>query len=513
MRKKWKKILCVVLTCCMMVSALAGCGGSSSSGSSSDASGESDEIVEITCLFPILGSAPADLEMVEEAVNEITEAEIGVHVTFLTVSLSEAQSEVTRMVAAGEQVDVLPVLSTYSYVNSGLLEPLDDLLEEYGQDITENLGVILEASAYQGNIYSLYSNTSYAQEYGAVFRKDILDKYGLSLEEGEVLDYETLDSWFEIIKEGEGEAFYMNSMVGTGTETTLQSFCLVDQLGGSYYTGVFTDYDTDDYTIQNFFETDVFEEYMYWMNKWYEAGYINPDSATMSDSSNDLMLSGNYLGYFGGAGIGKAEENTASLDYEMVTYTFYDTASILAQNYSTGWAISSSSEYKEASMKFLNLTWSNEELVNLMTWGIEGVHYELTDEEGIIDYVEGADSTSVSYAMPGATWVGNTDLAYRMYPTTSEIKEELSEFNEGIAAGSDEYNISKAFGYVFDQSPVETEIAALSDVYSEYKGVIFFGSQDPDEVIEELNEALYAAGLSTVLEENQRQLDEWLAAQ
>ena len=42
---------------------------------------------------------------------------------------------------------------------------------------------------------------------------------------------------------------------------------------------------------------------------------------------------------------------------------------------------------------------------------------------------------------------------------------------------------------------------------------IVCGVTDPDEIIPELNEKLYKAGLQKVIDEKQRQFDEWLAAQ
>ena len=520
MKKKWMKMVSVLLACCMMVSALAGCGSSSTDTESGSSSSDSEEIVELAVLFPILGSAPDDLDEVEEAVNEITESEIGVHITFVTASLSDAESEVTRMAAAGEQMDVLYALGVSSYINAGLVTPLNDLLDEYGEDIKEVLGGLLDAYQISGETYRLYSNSRYAEQYGVNFRTDILEKYGLSLDEGEYLTYEILDEWFATIKEGEGSSFYMFAMNGTSQVTSFASnlgaMTAVDTLGSDIYTGVFTDYDTDDYTIQNLFETEAFEEYQYWMNRWYEAGYVHPDAATITDSGQELMLTGNYLGYIGGAGIGMAEENTTNLGFDITTYLFEDSTCIVSAQYTNGWCISSTSENQEAAMKFLNLMYTNQDLINLIAIGIEGEHYVLTDDEGIVTYPDGVDASTVTYTGPIAVGVGDGSLQYRFAPYTSEILAELQEFNdEVVSLTSDTYdfNVSKAFGYVFDQTNVKSECSALSDVLTEYAGAILYGTQDPDTLISELNDALYAAGLSTVLEENQSQLDAWLAEQ
>ena len=40
---------------------------------------------------------------------------------------------------------------------------------------------------------------------------------------------------------------------------------------------------------------------------------------------------------------------------------------------------------------------------------------------------------------------------------------------------------------------------------------VCFGILDPDTAIKEMNDAMYAAGLQTVIDEKQKQLDAWLA--
>ena len=74
-------------------------------------------------------------------------------------------------------------------------------------------------------------------------------------------------------------------------------------------------------------------------------------------------------------------------------------------------------------------------------------------------------------------------------------------------------NKSKALGFMFDSTSVSNEIAALNNVVSEYSASIDCGAADPATAIPEFNEKLYAAGLQTVMDEKQKQLNEWLENQ
>ena len=53
----------------------------------------------------------------------------------------------------------------------------------------------------------------------------------------------------------------------------------------------------------------------------------------------------------------------------------------------------------------------------------------------------------------------------------------------------------------------------LNNVVSEYSSSIDCGAADPTTAIPEFNEKLYAAGLQTVMDEKQKQLNEWLENQ
>lgn len=60
------------------------------------------------------------------------------------------------------------------------------------------------------------------------------------------------------------------------------------------------------------------------------------------------------------------------------------------------WMVSSTTDVPEAAMKFLNLTFTDEDIINLIIYGIEERDYVI-DEDGYVSYPEGQDSTTVPY--------------------------------------------------------------------------------------------------------------------
>ena len=169
------------------------------------------------------------------------------------------------------------------------------------------------------------------------------------------------------------------------------------------------------------------------------------------------------------------------------------------QNWS--WVIPENSVYPELAMQFLNLLYTDADLVNLLNYGVEGKNWVL-DADGFA--TDGPDTDGYSdktawksgNAMLSAVWKGDEATLYT----------DLMDWNKSA-------NKSAALGFAFDSANVTSEYTALSSVTAQYRMMIEWGfAADVDASIAEMNEALYAAGLKEYMAEKQKQLDAWAAA-
>lgn len=64
-----------------------------------------------------------------------------------------------------------------------------------------------------------------------------------------------------------------------------------------------------------------------------------------------------------------------------------------------------------SSHEVLNEMYTNPDVVNLLDWGIEGVHYEKQDD-GTIDFPEGVDANTTTYGLNMDWFFGNQFLSY-----------------------------------------------------------------------------------------------------
>lgn len=532
-----KKKLVALLLATTMVLSLVACGGSngndnapagteesegsSESTESSDTSNASAEdtdngdIYEVVMQYPTLGTTPADIQMVEDAINERTESEIGVHVTLYPGSAFDLNNTSNLMISSGEKLDLLMSMfegGIASYVNKGQLIELDDLIAEYGQDIIAAEDIAMSGGYFGGKLYGVPTEEKMGRVRGFLCRKDLLDKHEIAYDENHIYTYDEISEIFATVKAGEGEGFYCIAG-NSGDEPASYYFDQYDFLGSSLASGSLPNYGVGSTDIVNYYATDYYAKSCGYTRGWYEKGYYSPDCNTITDSTIAQMQSGNYFGWFANTEpdmIASANSGlSAYVDTEVVALYTSEPAA-LTQNYQiTIWGIPITCDNPEKTMQWLNMMYADKDIINLLKWGIEGTHYEF--EEGsdcVVRFPDGVDAATVGYTAMLNVW-GDKSKDYVMAPLDETYYQQLKDFNDSVTA---DYT-SAALGYCFNSDPVKTQFAAVSDVISQYQSILGMGVVDPEKTIPEFLSALEAAGINDVIEENQSQLDAWLEMQ
>ncbi|MCM1175944.1 MAG: ABC transporter substrate-binding protein [Blautia sp.] len=525
-----KKVIATLLAGLLCVGMLSGCGGSSEApadnASNTNDTGTADsgknetvsdgEIYEVVIQFPTLGDTPQDLQMVEDALNEITEPEIGVHVTFYPSSAFELNNTTTMMVSSGEKLDLAMCMfegGAQGYVNKGMLIELDDLVEEYGQDILAAEGKAMAGGYYNGTLYAVPTEEKMGRVKAFECRKDLLEKYNIEYDEEKVYTLEELTEIFKTVKEGEGDKFYCIA-ANASEDAPYTYFAEADLLGADYGGGVLMNYGKGTTEVVNYFESDEFAEYCDVMRNWFEEGYFSSDCNTITDSSLVQLQSGNYFGMFSNAEPDMIASHSASmqayLQTDVVALRTTQPASRTQDYQVTQWMVPITCDNPEKTMQFLNMLYGRKDIVNLIYWGIEGTHYNRVEgTENMVEFPEGIDRSNTPYAAILNVW-GDKLKDYVMEPNDDGYVAMMQEFNNSI---SGEYT-SDALGYCFNSDPVKTQYAAVNDVVTQYaKSTLGYGVVDPGPQLEEFLSALDAAGIDEIIAENQKQFDEWNAAQ
>ncbi|WP_372635551.1 ABC transporter substrate-binding protein [Cohnella sp.] len=505
-RKKGLAALCMAAA--LGGSVLTACSGPNPS---SDG-GDSGKVEEIVFAMPSFNRIPDDLSRVANAINAITVDKIGVKIDYRVYGPADYAQKVNLALQSGEKMDIFTTLGQFSnYVSKNQVYALDDLLAQHGKEMTAILDKdfgpdLLKANTINGQIYGIPVNKGMALPISFVYNADMLKGAGFSADDIE--SAEDLPAVFEAVKNANPDVVPFGPINVNPSDTNL-----VNLLKGKHKVDFLTDTTGvgvvvgDDGKVVNFYETDLFKNGARMMRDWYNKGYLQKDAATTTITSMEMIASGrefSFLGGYSGLEIGKtiSAQSGKNVEAKRISPFYFDTGAVNA----VSWMVSSTSKAPEAAVKFLNLLYTDEKLINTILYGIEGEDYVKVDEHHV-RFPDGKDANTVPYtAMFSTGIVGSESLQYQFEGVSwSDIELKLRE--------NKETERSPYFGFIFDQSQVKTQISAVNNVVNQYLPGLVTGSLDPETTLPKFVKALNDAGAADLIKSKQEQLDQWLASQ
>lgn len=512
-----KKCLALGMAMTLAMSTLMACGGDSSDNTKtadnaktenpnnggSDITADNGETYKMVMEIINYGFDDPDLGMVQDAVNEITVPEIGVEVQFMTVPIGEMSSKLGLLVSGGEQIDLVVsgLLTTpANLMADGLLQSITQYVEN-SDALMELAGQDIEACKVNGEIYAYPGATANGTQTVYYYDKDLAEQYNIQVPE----KLETSQDWealFKQIKDSGMEQYAISMGDGVAAEDLWATF---DSLGERSYLayGVVMDPFNGD-TVENYYATEQYAEVCRMHREWYEKGYCVPDSISNGYTVSDSMTQGAIFGFVSANSTGMNTAYWSKITGKNLGYIPTTDISTMASgvvNFS--WGVSVTCERPDKVVDFLELLYTNTDLANIMNYGIEGTHYVVNEGSKIIGYPDGVDATNCGYGSFAGTY-GDTLSIYQRAPLTDEEVANFVQFKT-----TDE-SASKFLGYTFDPSEVSTAVTAVTAVIGQYAPSLNCGTVDPEKTIPEFLDALEAAGMQTIIDANQAQLNAYL---
>ncbi|HHV10794.1 MAG TPA: ABC transporter substrate-binding protein [Clostridiales bacterium] len=477
-------------------------GGEEQSGSETEASAidfDEDPYTLNVC-YAVLGEAQPDLAMIEEKLNEITLKEINCKVKLEAVSLFSLANIYALKASSQEKMDLMILFPGSSYLaefaNNNMLMPIEDYVDQWGSDIKEVLGDMISAGEYDGHTYAIAQNRNLRKnENGFNISKQYCDKY--NIDPNSIKTLEDLEAVFDMMKEKEPNVIsVMPETTGGGIAGTLADY--YDSLGTR---GVALEEQADGKlkVIPITQQKSVIAACAK-VREWYEKGYISKDVLTDQDGGAAGLQTGKCLASAANS------LQPASGDRWSYAVRIHDERPLLStsDDQLILWGVASSCARPDKAIQFLNLCYASADIANLMMNGVEDVHYKVL-ENGAID-----NSMNENYQN---YWPMFGDF-FKQYIRQGDI--DLSdattpeEYTEILLSWKVE--LSPAYGFNFNPANVKTEVAGVTAVSDEYMLPIFNGTVDPVTEIPKWEEKMMAAGLQTVIDEMQSQMDAWVAA-
>lgn len=441
-----------------------------------------------------------DVEKVAAEVSKITKEKLGFEVEFTMFDAGTYSTKLPMMIATDEPMDICwtDINGFADKVRQGAFAELDDLLINTAPDLYnlfENKD-FWKGVSVDGKIYAVPTLKEMAEQWIVSAETDFLEEIGFEVDPDKVYTLKEVEPILEALQNyPERPGFTIGA---GGAHNSIHKL--------NYFDVVLNDFVVSKETgkVENYYLTKEFEEYAYLMRDWFNKGYI----------ASDITTRENYEEY----GPGKQGLSVAGYaPYNEILWTSHNkndageiipvsvikvTPSIVSNASTCGstFAILEKSKRKEDAIKFLELWNTDPEVKNLITYGIEGEHYEMIDGK-----IKQADDVLSRYL--NQNWAsGNVLISHLIVGEPDDKWEKFAEFNAGA-------EISSTLGFVPDVKAVNDKILACQGAAAEYTGLLSCGAVDPDVYLPQLREAMEAAGVADVTAELQAQYDAWKVAE
>lgn len=517
--KNMKKVLAGLLAGVMVVSGFTGCGK------------KGDDLSEEVTLRWALGRAEQeDSEMVMEEVNEKLE-ELLPNTKLEFIYDSSMASKWSLWMAGGEKIDIAHAgffTDIQTEINMESYMPLNDLIEQYAPNIKEQsegaFKDLFNCGVYQGETYAIPVQQIYVKDSLMLYFPDELSQYidiNAIVEECYASStttervYEELDKFLQNVRNA--------GVIGTDKIADIidpETMYLLAKRGYEFIGGTDSSVcykmaSEGPVEIVDFHTTEEFKTHIKWMSKWNQEGFVSKDILTGGSAGSKVYLldmamgsredegqDHTYVSYYATAGINRRYIclTNPELDYKGSSQLGY------LKTYN---AIPSTSEHPERAMMLLDLLYSEKgaELLNLINYGIEGVHYEKTSDTEIKAYDYEIQPVSGSkYGI--ASWsTANMFNSYIISPYTQKTYDYAKEYFENINPNRP---TTPMYGYSFDSGELTLKLSNIGLVNQEYEFQLICGVYaDYSSVYDTLISKTGDSGLADVISEYQTQADEY----
>ena len=491
MLKKLKKGICITLSAALAASCLAGCGMKKS------ASGEGE------LLFYVIGTEKGDTSAIIEQANAIIKDKTGYSVKF--EYLNTDNYDLT--LSSGDSFDLIAAPDYMNYwqnaAKGAFAEITDEDLKEYVPYYWKNADKEKEVTKYKGTRYGIAHMAYYAPDRCIAARGDLMDKYGIKSLDNKA----DVEKYLTAVAENEPDMIPFD-MPGGSSYLMLAMFASdwgwapVGSL--SYGEHVYFKVDDPEHKLFIAAEQPEMLEFIKTMKRWNDKGFFSKSIMSSKTQSVDSFKAGRSAFALVNS---PAECQTVYTDLQADERAKWDVRFFpryekqqQMYNFTNGIvAVSAFSKNKEAALKVVNEMYSNQEVYNLLHYGIKDKHYTLNDKNEITLLPEADNAGVLNTCIDNDAYTYTSELNF---PGHEELVEKLKEqrvYNPAVNCP------------VSDEGIREIKLA-LTEIYSQYTAPLYYGimTGTPEEELKKELSSLKAAGIDHYKEAVQSQLDEYM---
>ncbi|OAB32508.1 hypothetical protein PMSD_16085 [Paenibacillus macquariensis subsp. defensor] len=479
-----------------------------------------EKLVELN--FYMMNSPVNESERIMEKANKIIGEKINAKLNFIAVDGGTYADKMNLMINSGDDWD-LAFTASWGGINffenaaKGAYADLTDLLPKLAPETYSRVPAGLwDGVKVDGKIYAAvnYQQWGVAKREGFYFRKDIAEDLGFDWQA--VKGKPTIEA-LKMVGPFLGQAKAKHpDMIGFETSSAHSLFANSPlywdmEPVGDMTTPGWINLDEPDKVI-NQFETPEFAQFAEIMRDWYNKGYVRKDGATVKDVTPDRkagkIIFAQGQGWPDSIDLPGQEQGMSMMTYKDAPAVNVSTTRTLIASgagSNAAVAINSGSKNIEKAVELIELLNTDDELYKLITLGEKDVDFKW-DETGQFTPIEGKYNFNYNDWQIGQSFSPTFSRAeYNTNAAGEKQKEGMS-----IVYGADKTaDVSPLSGFVFETTPVKTQIANVASVTTEMVAAISSGSVDPTTVVPKFLARMKTAGVDDIIKEKQAQYDAW----
>ncbi len=490
MKKKYLSGICILMLFIYTVLMLTSCGTAK----------KEDNVIKLRWITYMGGAVPLDMKEVVAAANEVSKEKIGV-----TVDLEfQPSDKINLIMASGEYYDMV---FTSSWVNpfdknatAGLYYDISDMVKTETPELYKFVGQFWSSATVDGKIYGVPMLKDMGAEEMFRMNADYFEgKKGMEIPER--MKLEDIEPYLEAYKKDYPNKYPLDMTRG-GTAGYLNS---VERIVSPLILLPFGE-GQDASDVVPFYDCKELVDKFRLLHKWYEAGYIHPDAATIestiADKSIPVRFGVAWKGYMG-------YSDPATWGFNVKTSVFEGPflSRSSEQGAMIGICAACDEEHAKACLKYMELLCTDKKFRDILAYGIEGKHYEYLENGTILRTDAGRDRYNLNLYQTGPGIAASVESISRtVLADPDQWKAVYEEYEtDGIHSAIN--------GFAYDQKRKEDIIASLKAIYSNYQSELITGTSDPDVMLPIIRKKMEDAGINELLDDVREQLEEWKKTQ
>lgn len=479
-----KRIMSMMLAGCLAMSA-AGCGKKEADG----------ETVKVTWYIPTVIDS-SDFDEIMTRVNEKLESEYKLNLDIIAIDGGNYDKKMQLINAGNEEYD-LAFTSTwkndyYTNVSNGACLDITELLPEYAPTLySKTTQTVWDAIKVDGKIYAVPNWQIQAKATGFAAPKEHLAAAGVSIDD--INAVEDIGTYLEKLHSVNPDC----NKVLPAWEHMQRYYGFLDIIGQGM-PGAVNYKENGKLTVINQYDTPEYESFIKLRRSWEQNGYLFdkylPEDIKSSTAEKKEVRQRPFTLHVHSPGNATSFLQSTGYEWEtkQLSEAVLDAGGILAALTH----VSANSKHPEAAVKMLEVMNTDKEIYNLLLFGLEGKNYTKVSDNKI-KKIENSGYTGISHFL-----LGSLENSYLLETQEDDTWEQIREFNDKAIP-------SPILGFTANLDDISTEVANCRTVIEKRANMLDLGLTDPDTGIAEFRKELDEAGVKTIIEELQKQLDEW----